>query len=212
MTRLHVFDLDGTLLTGSACLELCRHLGQLDAVLEIEDAWGRGEVGHVEFYEILLKMWEGLTESDIDEVFTCTPWIDGVQEVMADIAARGEHSAVISLSPQFFVDRLLDWGVGSAHGARVYVGAPLVADDVLTPESKVLLVEELMNRYDVVSRDCVAYGDSSSDVPLFEVLDNTVAVNASESLVALAAAHYEGPDLMVAYAEGRRLLDRCGVP
>jgi phosphoserine phosphatase len=207
MTKLHVFDMDGTLLRGSACLEVSRHLGHLDAVHAVEDAWGRGEVGHVEFYELLLELWQGLTDADIDEVFGGTAWLDGIQEVWADIAERGEHSAVISLSPQFFVDRLLPWGAASVHGAGVHPATPLDAALVLSPEAKVTIVTELLERYGLTEGDCVAYGDSSSDIPLFQHLPHTVAVNGSEAVRAVAAAHYDGSDLREAYALGRALLD-----
>lgn len=208
MTKLHIFDMDGTLLRGSACLELSRHLGHLEAVHAVEDAWGRGEVGHVEFYELLLQLWQGLTDDDIDEVFGVTAWLDGIQEVWGDIAERGEYSAVISLSPQFFVDRLLPWGAASVHGADVHPATPLDATLVLSPESKVRIVDELLERYGLTEQDCVAYGDSSSDVPLFQHLHNTVAVNGSEAVRAVAAAQYDGSDLREAYALGRALLDR----
>src|SRR6202012_5796526 len=102
--------------------------------------------------------------------------------VWRDIARRGEHSAVITLSPQFFADRLLRWGVGSVHGARVFAGVAPDPEQVLTPRSKPALARSLMERYDVGVDDCVAYGDSSSDVPLFQQLRNTVAVNGSEAL------------------------------
>ncbi len=207
MTKLHVFDMDGTLLKGSACLEVSRHMGKLDAINVIEEAWGRGEVGHVEFYELCLPLWEGLTAGDIDAVFDATPWLLGVQEVLGDIAQRGEHSAVVSLSPQFFVDRLVPWGAKSVHGAEVMAGRALLPELVLTPESKPILMRQLMQEYQVSDQDCVAYGDSSSDVPLFKMLSNTVSVNGSASLQQLAARHYEGSDLRGAYAEGRSLLD-----
>ncbi|MCW2726393.1 MAG: Haloacid dehalogenase domain protein hydrolase [Frankiales bacterium] len=207
MTKLHIFDMDGTLLTGSACLEVSRHMGQIDAVNLIEEAWGRGEVGHVEFYELCLPLWEGLTAADIDEVFRVTPWLDGIEEVWRDIERRGEHSAVISLSPQFFVDRLLPWGVVSAHGARVEAGLALDPTLVLTPEAKVVILGQLMERYGISEEDCVAYGDSASDLPLFNRLRNTVAINGSEAIRAAAAARYDGSDLREAYALGRALID-----
>lgn len=135
------------------------------------------------------------------------PWLGGVARVFADIAARGEHSAVISLSPQFFVERLLDWGVASAHGARVEAGVAVDPALVLTPASKVIILEHLLTRYGLADHDTVAYGDSSSDIPLFARLGNTVSVNGTESLRAQAARHYEGTDLWSAYELGRSLLD-----
>lgn len=208
MTKLHIFDMDGTLLAGSACLEVSRHLGVLNAINVIEEAWGRGEVGHVEFYELCLPLWEGLTEHDVDQSFAATAWLDGIPCVWADIARRGEHSAVISLSPQFFVDKLLEWGVETVHGAVVHPSTPLDRALVLTPHGKLQVADELMQAYGVTAQDCVAYGDSSSDIPLFQRLRHTVAVNGSESIRAVAAAHYQGRDLREAYAAGRKLLSR----
>lgn len=207
MTKLHIFDMDGTLLSGSACLELSRHMGQLEAVEAIEERWSRGEVGHVEFYDLCLPLWSGLDPSDVEEVFTGIAWIEGIEEVWRDIDRRGERSAVISLSPQFFAERLTRWGLHSAHGAEVLAGEEPMPERVLTPESKVYIASELLERYRLGDEDCVAYGDSSSDLPLFEMLSNTVSVNGTQSLREVAAVAYEGPDLRQAYELGRSLLE-----
>lgn len=210
MSKLHIFDMDGTLLVGSACLELSRHMGQLEAVAEMEERWTRSEIGHVEFYELLLPLWAGMEPGDVEEVFAGTSWLEGIEAVWRDIDRRGERSAVISLSPQFFADHLHQWGLHSSHAAEVLAGEAPVPARVLTPESKVHIATELLERYGLGEEDCVAYGDSSSDLPLFEMLSNTVAVNASESLREMAAVAYEGRDLREAYALGRSLID-CGV-
>lgn len=206
MSKLHIFDMDGTLLDGSACLHISEYLGKLDAVNVIEEAWGRGDVGHVAFYELCLPLWEGLSDSDVDQIFKDAPWFNGISAVLEDIAQRGEYSAVISLSPQFFVDRLLSLGLGSAHGAKVYAGLQPVPEHVLTPDSKVQITMELMERYNLRDIDCVAYGDSASDVPLFQFLPNTVAVNGTESLLEFAKSKYDGVEMLEAYSNGRKLL------
>ena len=206
MSKLHIFDMDGTLLRGSACLDISRFMGQIDAVNEIEARWSVGQVGHVEFYELCLPLWQGLTEDDIDVVFEAGGGMEGVRDVWSDIARRGEHSAVITLSPQFYADRLLDWGLGSAHGAAVHAGTQPDPVHVLTPARKVAVAEELMARHQLGEDDCVAYGDSSSDVPLFNRLVNTVSVNGTEALRRVAARSYVGPDLRGAYRAGRELL------
>ena len=46
-----------------------------------------------------------------------------------------------------------------------------------------------------------------SDVPLFAVLENTVAVNADPALERAARVAYRGDDLREAYAHGRAMLD-----
>jgi phosphoserine phosphatase len=207
MAKLHIFDMDGTLLAGSACLELSRRAGYIDDVEEMEERWGRGELGHVEFYELLLPLWEDLGEQDIEEVFAGVPWLGGIEEVWRDIDARGERSIVITLSPQFFADKLLGLGLHEAYGAEVLAGGEVVPAQVLTPESKVYIATEVLERLGLGSDDTVAYGDSSSDVPLFEILDNTVAVNGSATLAEQAAVVYRGNDLREAYALGRGLIE-----
>src|ERR1700722_7990154 len=166
MSKLHIFDMDGTLLKGSACLELSRHLGEIvsEAVNSIEDRWSRGELSHFGFWEECLPLWEGLDDAGIDATFAATSWMNGIEAVWADIARRGEHSAVITQSPQFFADRLLAWGVGTGRGATVYAGVPLEPHMVITPDSKVPIAIELMERLGIAIDDCLAYGDSTSDV------------------------------------------------
>ena len=208
MSKLHVFDMDGTILSGSACMELCRQLGRLDEILEVEDAWGRGEVDHVEFYRLLIDMWEPLTDLHVESAFEATQWLEGLHEVMSDITERGEYSAVVTMSPQFFADLVAArWGVTTVHGAAVRAREPVLAEGVLMPEDKPRIVDELLSRYGLTTDDCVAYGDSASDIPLFQRLRHTVAVNASEKLQALAEAVYNGSDLREVYAIGRGLLE-----
>ncbi|HEY2054399.1 MAG TPA: HAD family phosphatase [Solirubrobacterales bacterium] len=208
MTKLHIFDMDGTLLAGSACLELSRRAGHIDTVEEMEERWGRGELGHIEFYELLLPLWAELGEDDIEEVFAGSPWLEGIEDVWRDIDARDERSVVITMSPQFFAEKLLGLGLHEAFGAEVLAGGEVVPEGVLTPEMKVYIATEVLERLGLGSEDTVAYGDSASDVPLFEILDNTVSVNGSESLAEHAALAYRGNDLREAYRLGRLLLDQ----
>jgi phosphoserine phosphatase len=207
MTRLHVFDMDGTLLRGAASVELSRYLGTYEAANLVEEAWLRGEISDVAFWERVLPLWAGITEEEIDEAFEAAPWIDGVAEVFADIAARGEHSAVISQSPLFFVRRLTRWGAGSVHGAGVEPGGRSGEDLLLTVQHKVDITAALLTELGLTPHDCVAYGDSTSDVLLFEWLPHSVAVNAKSVVREIATAVYDGPDLHGAYAAGRAVLD-----
>jgi phosphoserine phosphatase len=206
MSKLHIFDMDGTLLRGAASVELCRYLGRFDEADAVERAWVGGEISDVGFWELILPMWAGLSETEIDLAFEAAPWIEGVPEVFGDIAARGEHSVVISQSPLFFVRRLLGWGAGAAYGAGVEPGGRSGTDLLLTVEDKVSIAEHLIAEHGLTADDCVAYGDSTSDVGLFGRLRHTVAVNGNARIRELAAASWTGSDIRDAYAVGRALL------
>jgi phosphoserine phosphatase len=208
LSRLHVFDMDGTLLLGAASVELSRFLGTFEAADAVEQAWLRGEISDVGFWERVLPLWADVTDEQIDKAFDAAPWIDGVAEVFADIAERGEHIIVISQSPLFFVRRLQRWGAHRAFGAGVEPGGRSGEDLLLTAQDKVDITTSVLDDLGLTEEECVAYGDSTSDVLLFQRLPHSVAVNGTARIRGIAAAVYDGPDLREAYAAGRALLDR----
>ncbi|SEG44728.1 phosphoserine phosphatase [Actinacidiphila yanglinensis] len=206
MARLHIFDMDGTLLPGtSASMEIARRIDRVSEFRELDAALVHGEIDSYDYARRAYRMWSALTEHHVAGAFAEAPWLTGIREVWADITARGDHCAVISLSPDFFVTRLRTWGV---HHARASVfpafpfapGAVLDPSGVLMPESKVAIADELCAHYGVGRADCVAYGDSLSDTKLFGVVPVSVAVNGDDHVSGLATHAYTGGDLREAYA------------
>ncbi|MEU4091141.1 HAD-IB family phosphatase [Streptomyces sp. NPDC026673] len=206
MGRLHIFDMDGTLMHGSsASMELARVLGLVAEFRELEHALGRGVLDSPGYAERAYELWRALTPAQVATAFEAAPWLAGIREVWADIAARGEYCAVVSLSPNFFVRRLLEWG---AHAVRasVFPDLPfgprtgLDVSGILLPETKVTAADELCARYGVSRRECVAYGDSLSDTALFAAVPVSVAVNGDHHVSGLASHAYTGSDLREAYA------------
>ncbi|MFF8833969.1 HAD family hydrolase [Streptomyces sp. NPDC015130] len=200
--RLHLFDLDGTLIRGSAAaVEISRQLGLLEEITALEEGFLRGLTPD-EFAVRARDLWAALTPEQVDAAFAGAPWLTGIREVWADITARGERCAVISLSPDFFVERLLDWGVDTVHGSRwpaVPFTEPIHRPGILDAAAKVRIARELCTEYGVGWADCVAYGDSMSDAELFAIVRDTVAVNADHHLTGISRHSYAGGDLREAY-------------
>ncbi|MED5804012.1 haloacid dehalogenase-like hydrolase [Gordonia sp. Z-3] len=209
-SRLHVFDMDGTLLIGAATVVLAGHFGDLAAGNRIEAGWLAGTVTEQEFWQTLLDVCGEATAADLDAAFHGARWMSGIADTFADIRARGEAAIVISQSPAFFVQRLQYWGAHETYGSDVEIGRPLSEGATLSPEAKVEITKDALGRLGLTSAACVAYGDSSSDVDLFDWLEHTVAVNASPAITQMAAASYTGTDISEAYAIGRRLLRAKG--
>lgn len=203
MTRLHFFDLDGTLMRGSAAaVEISRQLGLLDEIAVLERDFVERGLSPGDFAVRARELWSGLTEEQVAAAFRGAPWLAGIQEVWAEISARGEYCAVISLSPDFFVTRLLEWGAHAAHGSlwpAVPFTAPVDPTGILTADAKVRVADELRRRFGVAAADCVAYGDSMSDAKIFRAVPVTVAVNADHHLTGIATHSYTGGDLREAY-------------
>jgi phosphoserine phosphatase len=214
MTALHLFDLDGTLMHGTAApAEISRQLGLEAEIAELEGEFSARRIGPPEFALRLHSLWEGLTEDHVHAAFEGAPWLAGIREVWQEIRERGDYCAVISLSPSFFVERLLDWGAHAAHGSLfppVPFRLPLDVAGILTPEGKLEVADRLCARFGVTRQECVAYGDSATDAVLFASLPVSVAVNARPALAATATHVYEGRDLREAYALGRTPRQRGG--
>ena len=211
MGALHVFDMDGTLLRGtSAAIEISRRVGRLEPLAELERGFASEEISAAEFALATRALWHDLTADVVAEVIANAPWIDGIEDVCRDIAARGERSMLITMSPNFFADHLGARGIDVVRASRfppLPFAAPVDPAGILNPADKVRLAEEERAAHGLPRHACVAYGDSMSDLPLFAVLENTVAVNADSELERAARVVYRGEDLREAYAHGRSLLD-----
>ena len=207
---LHVFDMDGTLLRGTtASVQIARHLGCEADLADLEKQFAVGQVDTRGFAAAVHALWRNLTGDAVTEVFAACPWLAGISDVCADIRKRGERSVVITMSPDFFAWHLLELGFDEVVASRfppLPFAESLDPAGILTPDDKVRIVDELRARDGVTQSQCVAYGDSMSDAPLFRHLTKTVAVNADHHLADLAAVSYRGDDLPAAYALGRALL------
>ncbi|NLU69553.1 HAD-IB family phosphatase [Streptomyces sp. HNM0574] len=223
--RLHLFDLDGTLMRGSAALAISRRLGLEPETRELERRFSEGLLTPPEFAAEACALWaELITHAHVAEAFAEAPWLDGIREVWDEIRESGEHCAVISLSPDFFVRLLAEQAPpgrrseglpaadGPGRGADAARGSvwpalpfrdPVDPAGILSAAAKVKIADELCAAFGVSRADCVAYGDSMSDVALFGAVPVSVAVNADHHVSGLAAYEYRGDDLREAYRLAR---------
>ncbi|MFJ9964325.1 HAD family hydrolase [Streptomyces avermitilis] len=203
MTRLHLFDLDGTLLHGTAApVEISRQLGIDTEIADLERDFVARRIDSHGYAQRVHALWGDLTEAHVAAAFHGAPWLRRIRYTWADIRSRGEYCAVVSLSPSFFVERLIGWGAHAAYGSRfpaVPFSEPVDPAGILTPAAKVEIADRLCEEFGVTRADCVAYGDSLSDAELFGSVPISVAVNADRHLRGLATYSYAGLDLWDAY-------------
>ncbi|NGO08798.1 HAD-IB family phosphatase [Streptomyces sp. HC44] len=208
MARLHLFDLDGTLLHGSSApVEISRQLGLEAETVALDEAVGAGRISPREYATLVHALWTDLTEAHVAAAFSGAPWLSGIEDVWADIRGSGDYCAVVSLSPSFFVERLTEWGAHAAYGSRfpsVPFTEPVNPSGILSAAAKVQIADRLCAEFGLGRADCIAYGDSMSDKDLFGAVPVSVAVNADQHLAGLAMHSYVGRDLLDAYELVRR--------
>ncbi len=207
MSVLHIFDMDGTLLRGTtASLEIAKALGCVDKFHVLEHAFSSGQMVASVFAQHAFKLWQGLTPEIVRELTHNAPWINGITEVFADIHERGEQSLVITMSPDFFANHLASMGACTVSASRFPAppfSGELDVSGILTPQDKVKIAQKMLRAAPARIGNSVAYGDSSSDIPLFQSMSNTVSINGDMHIESCAGARYRGDDLWEAYSMAR---------
>lgn len=206
------FDLDGTLIPGSANIPLAKAAFRAGFVSKRELALdllnnvafmvrGSSDTQSHNLRERILRAVkgrpaadvEGLTEGFLDGlVATITP---AMREIMAEHRDAGHDLVLVSASPTELVQRFavasgMSYGVGTTAERDendCYTG--VLAGPFCYKEGKAEVVEQLAVEHDYDLGQCFAYSDSESDLPMFTVVGNPVAVNPDSTLRRLAESN-----------------------
>ena len=211
VSRLHVFDMDGTLLPGTtACRVIAEHIQESAQFDRLEKLWNSGRVTTLSFAKQSYTLWRTLRQDIVDEAFRSCTHIRGISEVMADIKRRRERAMLITMSPGFFARLYGGYGVeeivASNFPSLPFIDTPLDTAGILTPEDKPRIVSSRCQDLGIQMKNVVAYGDSRSDVPLFRQVGLAVSVNGDETVSEVAHITYRGDDLRIAYRMAREKL------
>jgi phosphoserine phosphatase len=211
--RAHIFDMDGTLLHGTtAPVLLAAALGQPEALAALEEHFSLGTATTVQFARALHDMWGVVTPAIAQQAFAAAPVLENIPAVLADIRRRDERSCLITMSPDYFAEQFLDFGFDAVFASRFprSADAPLDESAILSPQDKPRLAERFCAEHGLALKDAIAYGDSMSDVFLFEEVGVRVSVNGDHHLAELSDLAVEGTDLLLAYRAARELYDAGG--
>jgi phosphoserine phosphatase len=208
--RLIFFDLDGTLLPGtSASLEIAKATGTTTQLLTLEGSFARGECTTFQFAQAIASLWSEVTLEHVAQAFAGCPKLSNIGSTLELVREYGWRSCLITMSPTFFAFECLAWGFDFVYGSEFQkpihpfaVGAPV---NILCPEDKVRIAETVCSENSTQICDSIAFGDSASDVFLFDRVAYSVAVNGTTALRARANLSYEGNDLLEAFT---LMLDR----
>lgn len=211
MLKLAVFDLDGTLKQApDPYVYLHRCLGTLEAAEAFTARGLRGEIDYEEWLRLDASLWRGTPRSVIERLLRQDLYVPGARETVAGLKARGVRVAVISSGLLLHAEMVAaELGIGPVFGNEIFFdgdGAdPVVSGRVrahLTMHEKGTVMERLQAQLRVSPAECLAVGDTSIDIPLFERAAVSAVVNPSQPEVAAAA------DIVLPGLDLRPLLDR----
>ncbi len=178
------FDLDGTLLRRTTVLRLfAQHLGQAEAVAELERAFTAGEISDSVVADRSAAWLAGRTTSEIRTALAAGSWIDGIDETLQTLSDAGTHVLLATITWRFAAELLRErYGFAAVSGTELQNIDGVLGGNVtryFDKYDKARFVEDWCAERGFTMAQVAAVGDSRLDVPLFGRVDRSVALNAT---------------------------------
>lgn len=201
MKRLFIFDMDGTILPNTTGLiETARYFETEKELLQLEEDFSRNLLDTTQFTQTISKLWGTIPKKVAEEIFASAPKLEDLEACLRDIRKNGDYSCIITLSQDFFAEHFKEYGVDYVYSTPYPPNHGNVENlKCLTAEDKGTLVLELCEKLDIHPDDCVAFGDSLGDLPLFIAVGYAMAINPSKELSKYVALTYRGNSILEAY-------------
>lgn len=199
--RLAIFDLDGTLKQArDPYIYLHQRLGTWEVAQAFSFQGISGQLPYSEWLRLDASLWKGVSRAAMEAIFHDNPYLPGARETVCALRQAGVRVAVVSTGLNVHAELVqaelgLDWII--ANELLFEDGHATGTARERVPEGgKGRIVEQLQTDFRVQPADCLAVGDSTSDVAMFALARLGVAVNPSSGHVRSAAGLVlDSPDL-----------------
>ncbi|NAZ84374.1 HAD hydrolase family protein [Kineococcus sp. R8] len=186
--------MDGTLVSGTTALaHLGTWIGHAPRIEGLEAKLAVGQVSDQEVADSYATFYEGIAVADASSAMSGIPRIDDIAEGVAMLQQRSVPACIATVSWSFAARSLADlWGFTDVCGADLEVDSSTArftgrVARHFGPEDKVAFVAERCRRDRIGLEHVVAIGDSRSDLPLFEAVGYSVALNGTPDAQAVAS-------------------------
>jgi phosphoserine phosphatase len=191
-----VFDLDGTLLRGtSVSLHLAEWMDQGELIAELERRFHAGEISNREVADVSASWFAGITPEEVWAELEGGPWIEGIEETVGALLAAGCQVLLGTVTWRFAAEMLgRRYGFHAVSGTEMELEGEGLSGTVsryFDEFDKVRFVEEWCEAHGHPLEQVAAVGDSRLDVPLFERVGFSIALNATEDARAVATRAVE---------------------
>jgi phosphoserine phosphatase len=198
---LACFDLDGTLVQATSISQhLADHFGQSAQMAELERRYAAGDITNAVVADEQAAMYGGMPLAQVVEALDDVPCIEGIDATVDTLRKQGLDSLLCTVTWSFAAEEFCKrHGFAKGSGTQI----DLESDGTLTGKvrryfdewDKLEFVRSYCAEAGVELGDCIAIGDSRSDVPLFEAVGFSIAINATEQARKAASVTLNTGDL-----------------
>lgn len=182
------YDLDGTLIDGTAFLLVARHFGFEEEVLHHDKRFRSGEITLEECFEIEFAFLAGRTVDEVREALRQGTWFPGIRPAVTMLKEAGLRVAVLTDNPDFITAHLAD-----AYGIEDQIASHgVVRDNVVTGEVRPLFdkwrnLHAFLQREDIDPQRVAHIGNDINDTGVWKNIGLGVAVEPTGPAVRDAA-------------------------
>ena len=170
--------------------------GELD---ELEERYAQGAISNAAVADASAPWFTGHLVDEVTGVLDSAPWIDGIGETMDALRAAGVHVALATVTWRAAAEAVAArFGFDECCGTEMEVVEGRLTGTVsryFDAADKAAFVEEVCARRGVSASDAAAVGDSRSDLPMFERVGFSIALNADPAARAAATTALDTDDL-----------------
>ena len=201
MIKLACFDLDDTLIQEiHSVMFLCMLNGKLGRLLEIEKNENSGNLNWIEADYQKAALIKGLHTKQLQENFEqIMKPLHSINSTIAALNKQNIQSIIITAGPrQVAYAAQMQWGFCASYGSDYEVIDGIFTGSILEhlgDKGKDSCLQEYCRINNLSPNECIAIGDGSTDIPLFEYCDKSIAINASLSAMKKATYSIETKDL-----------------
>lgn len=166
---------------------------------ELERRYAAGEISNAIVAEEQARSYCGIRLTDIVAKLSTIPCIDGIDPVLLNLRERGIESILGTVTWSFAAEefrRRHGFAAVSGTEAELSNGVPTGAVKRHFDEwDKLAFVRSHCEAKGIEISECIAVGDSRSDVPLFQAAGFSVALNATAQAREAASVALDTEDL-----------------
>lgn len=199
--RLACFDLDGTLVCGTSVSQhLADRCGHAKSMEELERRYAAGEISNSVVADQQALFYRGMHLSQVVAQLGDIVCIEGIDATLVDLRQRQIDSLLCTVTWSFAAEEFR-----RRHGFAAVSGTEIALDPdgVLTGAvkrhfdewDKLRFVTSYCEANRIDLAEVLAVGDSRSDIPLFEAVGFSVALNATPQARDVATVAIDTEDL-----------------
>jgi phosphoserine phosphatase len=195
------FDVDGTIFRRPALRQAAHALGLQAAWDRIDDRFDAKDITLRERLESHYRLLRGIRLTDLLREVAKVQVIEHVPEVVDRLQASGLQVVLLTDLPDFLCADLIDrFGFDASIASKVGIRDGIVRGVIEPLPDKKLGLETYCSRISRSMSDCAHVGDGLNDVPVFEAVGYSIALNSRiEKVRASASYHLTTDDLLDVY-------------